>query len=65
MATFQRLIAQNPNYLRIPEAQLAVANCQLELKETKAARKTLEDLVADHPKSEAADAAKDRLARLK
>jgi TolA-binding protein len=44
---------------------LAVANCQLELKDVKAARKSLEDLVASFPTSEAAAAAKDRLARFK
>ena len=35
------------------------------MKDTKAARKTLEDLLKAYPNSEAAVAAKDRLARLK
>jgi hypothetical protein len=35
---------------------LAIANCQAELKDTKAARKTIEDLVKAYPKSEAAQA---------
>jgi len=48
-----------------PESWLAVANCQLELKDNKAAKKTLEDLTKAHPKSEAAVAAKERLAKLK
>ncbi|HQS64074.1 tetratricopeptide repeat protein, partial [Acidovorax sp. 24-64-9] len=41
------------------------ANCQIELKETRTARKTLEDLLRDYPQSEAAVAAKERLSRLK
>ena len=65
MASFQKLLLQDPGYARTPEALLALANCQLELKDAKTARKTLEDLIAAHPRSEAADAAKDRLARLK
>lgn len=65
MASFQKLLAQDPKYMRVPEALLALANCQLELKDTASARKTLEGLIADYPRSEAADAAKDRLARLK
>lgn len=65
MANFRSLLVLAPDHLRVPEATLAIANCQLEMKETKAARKTLEELVAAHPGSEAATAAKDRLARFK
>ncbi len=65
MASFQKLLAQDPKYARVPEALLAIANCQLELKDSAGARKTLESLIADYPRSEAADAAKDRIARLK
>ncbi len=65
MASFQRLLLQDPGYARAPEALLALANCQLELKDAKGARKTLDELIATYPRSEAADAAKDRLARLK
>lgn len=64
-ATFQKLLAQDATYVRAPEALLALANCQLELKDTAGARKTLESLIADYARSEAADAAKERLARLK
>lgn len=63
MVSFRTLTAQAPDHVRVPEAVLAIANCQLEMKDTKAARKTLEDLIAMYPKSEAAQAAKDRLAR--
>ena len=61
-ASLLSVAAQHP---RAPEALLSIANCQVELKETKAARKTLEDLVKDFPQSEAAAAAKERLSRLK
>jgi tol-pal system protein YbgF len=65
MANFRALIAKTPDHLRAPEAVLSIANCQIELKETKGAQKTLEDLIKAYPQSEAAIAAKDRLARLK
>ncbi len=65
MVNFRALIAKAPDHLRTPEAVLSVANCQVELKDTRGARKTLEELVSAYPKSEAAAAAKDRLARLK
>ena len=48
-----------------PETALSIANCQIELKETRGARKTLEDLMHAYPQSEAAVAAKERLSRLK
>jgi tol-pal system protein YbgF len=65
MVNFRALIARNPEHLRAPESVLSVANCQLELKDTKGARKTLEDLMKAYPQSEAAIAAKERLASLK
>ena len=42
-----------------------IANRQVELKDTKAARRTLEELVKAHPQSEAAGAARERLSRLR
>ena len=65
IANFKTLLTNTPNHARAPEAALSIANCQLELKETKSARKTLEDLVRAYPQSEAALAAKERLASLK
>lgn len=65
MASFRALVTRDPNHQRVPEALLSIANCQLELKDNRAARKTLEDLVRDHPKSEAAAAARERLTRLR
>jgi TolA-binding protein len=44
---------------------LAVANCQIELKDVRAAKRSLEELVKAHPQSEAASTARDRLARLR
>ncbi len=65
IANFKALLASAPTHPRAPEAALSIANCQLELKETKGARKTLEDLIRVYPASEAAAAAKERLARMK
>ena len=65
MINFRSLVAREPDHLRSPEAVLSIANCQIELKDTRAARKSLEDLIKAYPQSEAAVAAKDRLTRLK
>ena len=62
---FRSSLSMEPSGPRSAEAMLAIANCQVELKDSAAARKTLDDLVKRFPKSEAAQAAKDRLARLK
>lgn len=65
ITAFRAMIASAPDSARAPEALLSIANCQVELKDTKAARKTLDDLVKAHPKSEAALAARERLITLK
>jgi TolA-binding protein len=65
MANFRALIARDPEHVRAPEAVLSIANCQTELKDARGAKKTLEDLLKAYPGSEAASAAKERLARLK
>lgn len=62
---FRLLLTQAPDHLRAPEAVLSIANCQVEIKDLRGARKTLEELIKAYPESEAAVAAKDRLARLK
>jgi tol-pal system protein YbgF len=62
---FKRMLVLVPKHQRAAEAMLAISNCQIELKDTKVARKTLEDLVKTYPDSEAAQTAKERLARLK
>ena len=65
LINFRSLIAREPEHVRAPEAVLSIANCQIELKDTRGARKTLEDLIKAYPQSEAAMAAKERLPRLK
>jgi len=62
---FKSVVAIAPDHVRSPEAALSIANCQVELKDLKAARKTLEDLIKVYPQSEAASVAKDRLSKLK
>ena len=65
ITNFRLLVATDPEHVRAPEAVLAIANCQVELKDIKAARKTLEDLIKAYPQSEASTVANDRLSRLK
>lgn len=65
IANFRALLQQAPDHARAPEAVLSIANCQIELKDNAAARKTLDDLVKAYPQSEAAGAARERLARLR
>lgn len=61
----RRLVTQFPDHPRAPEAQLAIANSQIELKDPRSARRTLEDLIKARPESEAAGAARERLSRLR
>ena len=65
IASFRALLTRAPEHSRAPEAVLSIANCQIEMKDTRAARKTLEDLIKAYPQSEAAGAAKERLTRLR
>jgi tol-pal system protein YbgF len=66
LASFRRMLQIAPDHQRAAEAMLAVANCQLELKEPRpVVRRSLEDLVKSFPNSEAAAAARDRLSKLK
>jgi TolA-binding protein len=65
ITNFRAMLAQAPDHVRAPEAALSIANCQIELKDARAARKTLEDLQKAYPQSEAAAAAKERVARLR
>jgi len=65
IATFKSLLATAPDHPRAPEAMLSIANCQIELKDSKAARVTLQELNRLHPQSEAAQAGRQRLAALK
>ena len=65
IASFRALIGASPENPKAPEAMLAIANCQAELKDTKAARRSIDDLIKAYPKSEAAQAGRERLASLK
>lgn len=65
IVNFKAVLLVAPDHLRAPEAALSIANCQVELKDVRAARKTLEDLIKVYPQSEAAAVAKDRLTKLK
>lgn len=65
IGNFKQLLAEAPEHARAPEAALSIANCQIELKDPRAARKTLEDLIRAYAQSEAAVAAKERLSQLK
>jgi len=65
IASFRAFIAAGSGHPRLAEARLAIGNCQIEMKDNKAARRTLEELMKLHPGTEAAQAAKERLAGLK
>ena len=58
-------LSMNEAHARYPDAMLALANSQIELKQVLEAKKTLEDLIKDYPNSESAKSAADRLAKLK
>lgn len=62
ISVFRSLLSSSPQHARAPEAMLSIANCHTELKETKAARKALDDLIKGYPDSEAALVARERLA---
>jgi tol-pal system protein YbgF len=65
IAAFRSLVGASPDSPKTPEALLAIANCQAELKDVKSARRTIDELLKTYPKSEAAQAGRDRLASLK
>ena len=65
IANFRALLALAPDHSRAPETLLSIANCQIELKDAPGARRTLEDLMRAYPQSEAASAARERLARVR
>jgi tol-pal system protein YbgF len=62
---FRVFVTGAADHPRAPEALLALANSQAEMKDPKSARKTLDELVKAYPQSEAAVAAKERMATLK
>jgi tol-pal system protein YbgF len=60
-----RVTAAAVDHPRAAEALLAIANCQVEMKDNKAARATLTELLKAHPNSDAAKAGRERLSALK
>lgn len=65
MNIFRTLVSTTPDHPRASEALLALANCQIELKDGKGARKTLEELIANYPQSEAAQSGRERIKQIK
>lgn len=65
ISSLRQLLAAAPNHQKAPDAMLTLANSQLEMKDTKSAKKTLDDLQAKYPGTEAATIAKSRMAKLK
>lgn len=65
ITSFRTLVAAAPDHPKAPEALLAIANCQAELKDAKSARRTIDELLRTYPRSEAAQAGRERLASLK
>lgn len=65
IASFRALVNAAPSHPRAAEALLSVANCQIEMKDNRGARRTLDELAKAYPNSEAAAAGKERLASLK
>ena len=65
IAAFRGFVNAAPRHPRAPEALLAMANSQAEMKDRPAARRTLEELLKSYPQSEAAAASKERLATLR
>lgn len=65
ITVFRAFVAAAPGHARAPEALLALANSQAEMKDPRGARRTIEELVKTYPASEAAVAGKERLVSLK
>lgn len=65
IAAFRAFLNGASDHPRAPEALLAMANSQAEMKDVRAARRTLDQLLKTYPQSEAAQAGKQRLAALK
>ncbi|MDQ2780786.1 MAG: tol-pal system protein YbgF [Pseudomonadota bacterium] len=65
ISVFRGFVTASPDHPRAPEALLALANSQAEMKDAKAARKTIDELLKRYPESEAAKTGKQRLASIK
>jgi TolA-binding protein len=59
------VVSKYPQHPRAPEALLAIANNQLEQGQKAAARKTLEQIVAQYSGSDVAQSAQSKLSQIK
>lgn len=62
---FRAFVTAAPAHPSAPDAMLALANSQAEMRDPRAARRTLEDLMKAYPQSQAAEAGKQRLAAIR
>lgn len=65
LSSYETLVSKFQDHPRVAEAMLNIAECQLELKNKTAAKKTLKQLISQFPGSDASDKAKKRLATIK
>lgn len=65
IANFRMLLTLDAKHPRAAEALLSISNCQLDMKDTKAAKKTWDELIKNYPDSEAAAAAKEQMNKLR
>jgi len=63
IATQRQLPSTYPDSQKVPDALLNIASCQVELGDNAGARRTLQDIVARFPSSDAAAKARQRLGR--
>lgn len=64
IAAQQKLLQRSPDHQKAPDAMYNIANSQIQLGDIDNARKTLKELIAKYPLSEAAPLAKKRLAAI-
>ena len=65
LSSYEALVSKFQDHPRVAEAMLNIAECQLNLKNNAAAKKTLKQLISQFPGSDASDKAKKRLATIK
>jgi tol-pal system protein YbgF len=65
MQDFKQITEQFASHSRVAESLLSMANCQIELKDIKTARRTLDALIKQFPGTETASAAQERLSKLR
>lgn len=65
IASQRLLLVTYPDSSKVPDALLNIASAQAEMGETAAARKTMDELVAKHPATEAAEKARRRMANVR